>query len=486
MKTRMLLIISLFLITLLSCGPLTTPTSIPSTNPTATREAEPPAPTATSDPGLIPSPTSRPGPRDLDSSGPWLLVVNDGSVSAFNADGTGYARLLEKEILSFALSPAGDALAYITDANPQDEADGLQLWLFELPYGPDELVTDLQNPALLDPGAPDPGREVMQAIRMDAPRWSNSGDYIAFIGQAFGPSADLYVYDVGAREITQLTDGPSHAYGISWSPLDEYIFQAAAWTFGTGAGFDDAGSWVARSDDTGIVEISTGNGSDDAVAWNAPRSVILASWRQPCGFADLQSFDIDARTFTEIWPYFLEDFAFSEQTGQLALLIQSSMSSCTQGGQETGLFFLNSIGGTPQMVSSQDFNGVLVDPSGMGAFLVYNDDELYRLDAPNHLEFLGDAPSRDPQYAPRSQTWLWFGNWQDTAGLWVGQLPGTPMKIFHAAVMDATWSPDGSTIYFVGTSDHLLYKAQAPGFVPEQLTPSIIYDGVTNLLWGGR
>jgi WD40 repeat protein len=490
MKIRSLVLsLSFFIIALLACNPLGTATLTPSASPTTPRHLEPSSKTATPDQPIIITATQADGTRALDPEGPWLLAIDESSVSAFNTDGSGQTELLASGPQSFALSPDGRKLAYITDTHPEDESQGFQLRLLVLPSGPDELITELQNPDLLppdEPGIGDPVTESFRAIDMTLPRWSHDGNYIAFIGQQDGPSADLYVYDVREQEITQLTDGPSQAYGISWSPGDDFIFHAGVDSFGTGAGYADVGSWIARRDDTGIIDVSTGGGSDQAMAWYADDGVLLASWRQPCGMADLQSFDIEAAAFEMIWPYFLEFLAFDDNTGNLAFLVPEGFDTCTEGGQPTGLFYMADVDDEPEAVSDQAFESLLLDPSTPGAFLLRDDSGIYRFQPPDRITFLGETPSMVPLYASRSDTWLWFGSWRENTGLWVGQLPGTPRKVSDAGVMNATWSPDGTTVLFVGSSDSRLYTATAPGFEPRPISPSVVFDGLTYLRWAGR
>jgi hypothetical protein len=478
-----------FLIVLLACDPFGAPTTTPPASPTPTRHTEPSLKTVTPGQSIIITATPSDRTRALDSTGPWLLAIDESSVSAFNADGSGQTELLSFGPQSFALSPDGRKLAYITDTYPEDESQGFQLRLLVLPSSSDELITELQNPDLLppdEPGIGDPVTEAYRAIDMTSPHWSHDGNYIAFIGQQDGSSADLYVYDVQDREITQLTDGPSQAYGISWSPGGDFIFHAGVDSFGTGAGFADVGSWIARRDDTGIIDVSTGGGSDQAEAWYADDGFLLTSWRQPCGMADLQGFDIAAESFEMIWPYFLEFLAFDDSTGSFAFLVPEDFDTCVDGGQPIGLFYMDDIDDTPQEVSDQAFERLLLDPSTPGAFLLRDDAGLYRFQPPDRIDFLGVTPARDPLYTTRSDTWLWFGSWRENTGLWVGQLPGTPRKVFDSGVMNATWSPDGTMVFFVTSLDSELYTAVAPDYEPQPISPSVVFDGLTYLLWAGR
>lgn len=48
--------------------------------------------------------------------------------------------------------------------------------------------------------------------------WSPDGTKLAFVSGHRGTSADVFVYSRDMGESTRLTDGPSHAYQLSWSP----------------------------------------------------------------------------------------------------------------------------------------------------------------------------------------------------------------------------------------------------------------------------
>lgn len=426
--------------------------------------------------------------RDLSAAGPWLLVVTGDSVLAFNPDGTGRSQVAGNSPISISLSPSGDSLAYISDIRPEDDDTGLQLRLLHLPSGPDVLLSDLQNPRL-SAGENQPlsdAFEAMRAILRTPPTWSHNAKFIAFVGQQQGPSADLYVYSVSSGTTSRLTDGPSQAYGPSWSPDDKSIFHAGVWSFGTGAGYSDAGSWVVSRDGTVMVDTTTGNGSDEALAWQDSSRLIIGSWSQPCGLGFLRSYNLDFSEFTDIWPYYLEDFTYSPSTRQLLVAVPPDLASCVEGGQPTGLYLYTEVSEKPSMISDQGLTFLAPDPTMPDAFLLYDDNNtLYRLSPPNTLHALTDAPSRRYGYSPEADLWLWYGDWEESTGLWVGSPLGNMTKIYEHAVADAAWSPDGTAIIFLGEDDGTLYRAQRPTFEPAPVASlgSLYYSSY--MLWAG-
>lgn len=440
---------------------------------------------------LTPSPVATiPLPhRDLSSSGPWLLAVVVDSVIAFNPDGTGQSTIISKPPVSVSLSPSGRSLAYITDNRPEEDDAGLQLRLVQLPHGPDLLITELQNPRLTSAegtqSRTDPF-DAMLAILYTSPTWSHNGKFIAYVGQQEGPTADLYVYSVAGGNSTRLTDGPSEAYHPSWSPDDSFIFHAGAWNFGTGAGYSNAGSWVVSRDGTVLVDTTTGNGSDEALGWQDSSRLIIGSWSQPCGLGFLRSYNLDLSEYSDIWPYYLEDFTYSPSTRQLLVAVPPDLASCVEGGQPTGLYLYTEVSEEPSMISDQGLTFLAPDPSMPDAFLLYDDNNtLYRLSPPNTLNALTDAPSRRYDYSPEVDLWLWYGDWQESTGLWVGGLLGNRTKIYEQAVADATWSPDGSAIIFLGEGDGTLYRAQRPTFEPEPVASIGSLYHWFHMLWAG-
>jgi hypothetical protein len=457
-----------------SSTPNETPSALPAIPAGTGRpedRGEPVGPSATLAPPAA-LPTIGVEQRSLGDDGPWLLLVSKGPVYAFNADGTGQTQLLGDDIISMSVAPGGGWLSYVTDAVPEDESTGLELRLFDLSGRSARLVTSLQNPSVMpqtEGGDYDPSEfESMRAITMGAPRWSHAGDRIAFIGQLDGPSADLYVFELDTGVITQLSDGPSHAYNPIWSPDDAYIFHNGVWNFGTGAGFNNAGSWAARSDGSAMVETTAGMGTDSVVQWVGPRSFLMASWSQPCGQGGLQLIDLGAGSITMIWAYAFEDFAYSQETGQMVLMVPPDWGDCTDGGQPTGVFLYDRPLGEPVRVSNEEFWSVRLDPTDGASFLLQDwEARMYRLSPAGDIDHVADMPARSPQYSGEAERWAWYQIRGDDPGLWVGPLaaPG-PERVFDGPVRTGIWSPDGAAFFFLADEGDAVYMAEAPVFVP--------------------
>jgi hypothetical protein len=513
MSRRLVLAIALLTSALTACAdsgveeihPTSTPTvDYEDINPTSTLEAESqentdsmqiasePTNTSTPIPSATPTPQSTVFPTvelpevELSENGPWLIVSSDSLLYAFNSDGSGKTLLVNRSINSYSISPSGRQIAYITDVDLESYTDGLQLRIIDITNRQDELITNLQDSSFADPDdfeEIDLLSEAERAILMGSPRWSNNGKFIAFIGQTLGPTADLYVYDLDLDAVTQLTDGPSQAYGASWSPDDSRIYHSGAWSFGTGAGYSDAGSWVVSRDGKEIIETTTGMGSDYLIRWQNSERLIIGSWSQPCGIGFLQSYRITTGESTDIWPYYLNGIAYNPSTGKLAISVPNDFDFCMSEDQPTGLYIIDELGSEPRLIPNIEDARVSGDPSNQGIFLLTNSSGTYRLYSDDTIEKLQDTPARYREYSKRQNLWLWFGSTEESGGIWVGDYINEPVKIFNRPITDANWSPNGNSIVFISEDDGFLYLAESPDYHPVIVDEDTIFDEWTRIRW---
>jgi len=459
-------------------------TDAPDVKPDRTRVAVTPTPTALTTIGVE--------QRELGTEGPWLLLLNGGALYAFNRDGTGQTKLVEGYVVSLVVAPGGGMVSYIADMDMEDEGAGLELRLLDLRSREDELVTRLQNPQALASGEDEEmfGQqfESMRAISESAPQWSHGGDRIAFIGQMDGPSADLYVYSMADEGITRLSDGPSHASGPSWSPDDKYVFHIGVWNFGTGAGYNNAGSWVARADGSEMYETTTGPGTDAAMRWMGPHSLLMGSWSQPCGLGGLRVKDFLSGEETMVWEYALNDFAYSSETGQMVIMVPPDMTDCGYEAQPTGLFLLDGPTDEPLLVSDHDYWSVGVDPSDTTNFLLQEwEGKIDRLLPSGEVEHVAYTPPGPPVYSQAANLWAWHTGWGDEVGAWIGPLTDQgPQQIFDRPVDEGAWSPDGGAYFFVSDDEGYVYMALAPEFKPVLVGTSIGEWISANIVWVDR
>ncbi|HEU5357760.1 MAG TPA: basic secretory protein-like protein, partial [Gemmatimonadales bacterium] len=130
-----------------------------------------------------------------------------------NADGSGLRRLTSDKYadLEPVWSPDGTSIAFVTDRGPETDFRTLtfgnyRIALYHLDSGTVEVLPHM-----------DYGRNT-------SPQWSPDGHQLAFISDRTGVS-DIYLYDLGERDLYRLTDLYTGAEGItpispalSWAP----------------------------------------------------------------------------------------------------------------------------------------------------------------------------------------------------------------------------------------------------------------------------
>lgn len=429
-----------------------------------------PSPTAT-----FAYPTLELPDRELSTNGPWLIVSADPSIYAFNSDGSGKTLLIDSYVsFRYSISQFGANIAYLMDVDPESATDGEQLRLFNIATGQDRLITDLQDSSLVQPDDlvnMQSLTESARAITYGPPSWSHNGKYLAFIGQQNGISADLYLYNLENDQVSRLTDGPFQAHSPEWSPNDRYIFHNASSTFGTGAGIDNMSNWVVNRDGDKMVEITTDPSLNRLKAWQNSERFLIAHCDIYCGCMNLQSYQIQTGEITIIWPYQLGSVHYDTSTGKI-FIVASPYEDCgIDEGRPEGLYMIDELGAAPRLIPGADAEWVRDDPSHPGSYLLFSSDGTYRLSPAGNIEMVQDVRiverrSLHEIYSMQAGLFLWFGLYEDSSGLWIGDYSTEPHKIFDHPVAEAIWSISGDRIYFISYEDDLLYLADGPAFSP--------------------
>ena len=291
-----------------------------------------------------------------------------------NEDGSGLTHLTQDVVPHRALSVSGRRIAYVTDVEAgfdPESRGGLALKVLSLPEGVAHTVTELQIPNVTGDSSEDlqfSAEQVYRAVIFEGGglAWSPDGSSLAFISGHEGISADLYVVSRDLREITRLTDGPSQAYQISWSPDSRYIFHTGASNFGTGAGYMMVGVWVARADGAGVrslYEPDPRTGAEVLVDWVAIDTALVHSWRPDCGGNNLITVDVASGEIQIVWPDYFNQVAYNPDTG--AILIDAQDIDCNPEGASG--FYVMEPGRTElEQVSDEEYSsrlpGVSPDP----------------------------------------------------------------------------------------------------------------------------
>lgn len=278
-----------------------------------------------------------------------------------HADGSGLTRVYSEGIISqVAVSQVGHRAAFVQQTRNADASSTLELYVIS--------ASDWKAQKIADVGLKDTGHypkedfeyEAFEAERAVTERrsiaWSPDGKYLAFISGQDGVSADLYVYAAATGEIRRLTDGPSHAYGISWSPDSQYIFHSGAVAFGTGAGITSAGAWVASVDGTEVIETTSGRGETTLLGWVSSEAILVFSWNIMCGAADLQEIHFKAGTSRLLWPGCMEDFHYDRQKGNVIITNSNSYDAWEDfSGKRQGTYLVTPGQAGFQKISDQGY-----------------------------------------------------------------------------------------------------------------------------------
>jgi len=280
-----------------------------------------------------------------------------------NEDGSGLTHLTQDVVLHHAVSVSGRWIAYVTDNEAESDPEnsgGLALRVLSLPEGTTQTVTELQIPNVTRDSSEDlqfSADQVYRAVvfQEGGLAWSPDGSKLAFVSGHGGTSADLYVYSRDLGEITRLTDGPSHAYQISWSPDSQYIFHTGASNFGSGAGYTMVGVWGARADGTGIrslYEPDPRSGAEELIDWVSADTALVHSWRPDCGRVNLITVNVASGEIQVVWPDYFNQATYNPDTG--AILIDAHDISCNPEGA-SGFYLIEPGRTQAEQVSDEEY-----------------------------------------------------------------------------------------------------------------------------------
>ena len=428
-----------------------------------------PKPSATKAPQ---QPTSTPiNPADLlNPQGPWLLSRDADNVYLIQAkrvDSLNTERVVAPSSLADMISPSGGRVAYITTSDPEG-LRGLHLNIYNLAQRQVEKVIALTSAKTDPPAGAMPGDPSVEAVRsitdLTSIAWSPDGRTLAFIGFQDGPSSDLYSYSLDSGKILHLTDGPSQAYGPSWSPDGKYIVQFGVTVFGTGAGYTMAGAWAVHADDSGVISLytPTSNG-ETALGWIDANTILVYGFNPVCGNNGLRAVAIQPVKVTTILPGCFTNVAFDPSSHTIALAIDQ-ITSEGPGQHPAGLYLLKLDGTLVSLAAGDMSMPSLPAKTGTVWGYVANKGYVAFTTAGAAITLPSGVTQEVPNPAPGAKTWAWYnGQVDNTPGLWIGPLTGSPNKVYNGSLSAAAWSPTGILTFMSGTT---LYFAPAPSYQP--------------------
>ena len=492
-KTRTIVLV-LFLILLSACGadaPAETP---PTESPPTLAPAEPtnppiedPLPTldlsaptaAVQIPDLHTAPEASIPDAPLSSRGPWLTIVAGDGIWAANPDGSGLTHLLDVELDSWfaesaVISPRSGLVAFL---NGTDRYFDLSLTVYSIPerrvLRTIPLTTEETEP-VRDVVLNDDMEPVRAISDFGSYAFSPDGSMLGFMGVIEGDSSDLYVYNIEADTITQLTDGPSQGFEVHWSPGSEYIFHFGAEGFGTGAGYVMDGAWAARADEGGILSpyVPPEQGAEEFVGWLNERTILVNSWNMHCGSVNLRSINIQTGDVRILWADTFSDIRFDEESGTLAIAVGDDYEGCNPTGR-LGVFIIPLDGSPPRQMLEGEIRYFVLNEMSSDLVAIDEDGQPIQILPDGRLVHL-NAPPQDfgytrPQISPDGQ-WIAWPSDQFRVG---GREPGgaaVPEVVLAERTSSAVWSPDSSAVFFFTSNG--LHIAYAPDFIPLQALES--------------
>ncbi len=480
--------------------------------PSATSHADlvtaPPVPqtesaTNTAVPSIAPLSTNTPVPTPLpiptsvvplEPEGPWLLFlasklqIQGGwwrQLFAVNADGSGLTELVDENILTFDAQPVnsienGFKVAYVTrtDWGIVDPT----LKIISLPGGEVKTIALLTDQTGADPLVP--ADYVSTAIREGGLAWSPDGRWLAFVGAMEGGSVDVYTYDTFSGAITRLTDGPTHACRLSWSPGGDYVLHQGFDMVGMG-GVQISGMWAAQADGAGTMPLLEPLQTYTYIGyetWLSSTELLFASEtfddKSIIRVVNVESgashqvvleeefFDAAYAPEHNIWMLTHPDATSSE-----------SYFTLLKNGEQTDIPDYNI-----EYVTWIPTSGVFLGRTTYGeVYTISLEGQVSKLPIePNWQFFL--APYVN--VSPDESLWAWFRYdfYGSGSELWIGEplqqptlIHATDFNMSHSSwIHDITWSPDSQRMLMLGSDG--LCIAERPSFEVVLVSDSVFAD----------
>lgn len=513
MRKKMTLI-ALVLGLLVSCSPQHTNNSVPEGNqeqntqieetptietteiPEETQPPETESPQPPIDSPLKPKILSD-GDR-LESSGPWLMMGTDAGFWFFDetAEEIGFLPIPPPFTDGYAIpSPQGGLLA-IVYTNSVDNLKQLEIYSLAenktlysvdlIGYEGDEIVIPLELQRENEDFAYDRFQAVGRRV------WSSDGSQLAFVSSHLGPSPDVYTYDVETGLAQQLTFGPSHAVGLSWSPDDKYIFHAGVdkmYVNYSGSGYSGWVFYAAKADGSGIITVGEGEHDQNGeaiIGWLSDNEALMESQFWYCGLFDLRVVNIETGAKETIWPGQFDDFVFDpgSQKGLLWVRPDPFVSEDCGPKEESGLYLLSFPDGDSEKIQDlgEGFYLTLSWSDHANRFIVKVMDQIFYSDSWNTISTDGEMESfiGEPVYSPDGNAYAQIGPTSES--LQVMGITDSPRILIQVGeVLHPRWALDNSGLFVLykgGLDDNfsLLYWAVST----TNLATSLVIDDFFN------
>jgi len=408
--------------------------------------------------------------KPLSEDGPWLIINSTQGFFAVNPDGSGLTQFVQgltdppynRKLIA---SERGGYFAYYASTGKQTET---RIRIISFPIG-DQIaeIPVLSYSEDIDMSA------ISAVIDRKSFVFSPDGSQLAFMGVIDGPTSDLYRYTLDTEEILQLTDGSTQGYQPVWSPDGKYILHTGADGFGSGAGFQTEGIWIAEAENGNVKTLYTPpvDAAEMVLGWVDEETFVVYSWNFTCGGNNLRTYNINNDQSAILWEEPFNEIAFDPASATIVLTTWDDAVCSPKAG--AGTYFIPIFGGEPERVS--EVVGPIVEWSPPGRlflvsgssidiwyFGVTTDGQIVNLDWPSDVEYM-------PSIASGSDHIFWLGDSPRISSM----DPSMPtVANFNEPIRRAVWTPDGTAVFFIAKSGGL-FIAQQPDFLPVLISADI-------------
>jgi hypothetical protein len=487
--------------------PVLTPLSDLSVTPSATDSAASTTTTPASNPStptLLPLPTLTQFTPDatftpagpLSAEGPWVLFTAH-YLWIMNGDGSGLQHVIDMPVESFAVRPGATAehaeIAIVT-GDPEADTTPKVLQLLTLPDRTIIPITQITASEIYYPLSETPNplpvgeadHATFAIFNSGYLAWSPVGTLLAFTSSLPGPTSDVYTYDPSNGEITQISSGPLHAYGLRWS---------------------SDGRWLIHEAEDAIPEMGRGSLPNGIWASSAAGEIITPLFDpkpegQNCCIYEVFGWPTDNTVFAG--EFNLQEWgqirAVNVETGEMSIVrVDKNLSSAAydptrnewlfyyDDPEDVGagrLEFMNAAGEQEVILDTKEFydahwaqeSGMFVIRLSLEEAMGWNADKGWvDLHAPN-LPLLGMDISPDGAWL----AWSNGGSQSGEQGVWVSAVGESPRQISNAVIRKVSWSPDSTSAFLISERGALiegggLWIADAPDFEPRLIAESLYY-----------
>jgi WD40 repeat protein len=448
--------------------------------------------------------TQFPNTRALDPQGPYGLLISEDGLWAFNPDGTGFTQLTSDQIMWAIPAPDGKTVALVTYV--PDIEYGLELKLLTLPDGNIHSITRLDLPLPETPTLEQDlnALQVHTAIFLDnSLAWSPDGSLLAFVSGHNGVSTDVYTYSPQTEQIAHLTEGPSMAYNLSWSPDGKYILHAGAYSFGTGRGYNMAGVWVVGLDgqvttpyllkDSNPEDPYTGSNDEIWIGWLNKDTVLVYSWNSFWANTNLRAVNIASQTEYRLMTGTFEDISYNPYSRLILVSVLYDMSDMSPDFQKRGTYIVRP-GNELVQISEDNYlplpfytkdgwyaqKTMTNDPNVI--VFIKNDGTIQVIE--DRMPLIEDRYLSEKHLFLSPDHFIWASTTELTDEVWISSPSISPRQLHAGVSKTLGWSPDGAILFFYSideTGSAILYKAQAPDFEPVMIWRFL--EPVNNRTW---